>query len=764
MFLGESPVSATLRLQTWWKPKAANLLTIVYSVALIAALPFLTTVRLIIAAVITILGIGAFGHVINDWCDIRDDALAGKANRLAGLYQWQRSCFAFGLLALGLAPWLVLPRDVLSIGLLIVEFALLLAYAVAPLRLKKRVIPAILADAAYAYAVPALLAAHTFFLAARRTDSRVLVMSMVVWQSALGARHYLNHLALDRLNDIGAGISTLATLKGNRFIHDLIRTVFLPIELLGFLGYLLVMNQHVSLLLFLVVGIFSLTISFHAVLAVGRAYPLLSYRFSHSQLDWFYQNALPLVLLFYLLLLDWKFGALLLAHALIFFTGFAHFTVRILAWPIVLALNPFRREINPTRTVTGGVPALPTSLAESVTPQARGTNIAIVNINKGKYTETFVDGLMSRLHYNVFYLYGGELPIFDNEGRHFLSNWPSLQSLAQFLEAGLHLEKDQLLRSSISAYLQAKRIHLVLAEFGPVGVEMLPIARDLGIPLIVYFHGYDAFHDEVLGRRATQYSTLFREAARVVGVSETMLEQLKQLGCPPEKLVHLPAFVDLERFPYSDHSLLPPRFLAVGRFAETKSPHLTLLAFYKVSHAIPEATLTMIGKGGGGELFEACLILARALGLEDRVEFRGVLGHDDVAREMRQARVFVQHSVTTPEHGDMEGKPVAVMEAMASGLPVVATRHSGILELVEHEVSGLLVPEYDVDGMATAMIRLAQDDSLVRQLGQRASTFIHQHPLISRHVEILEKIIESSIRGADQVKGILNGSALASAE
>ena len=153
----------------------------------------------------------------------------------------------------------------------------------------------------------------------------------------------------------------------------------------------------------------------------------------------------------------------------------------------------------------------------------------------------------------------------------------------------------------------------------------------------------------------------------------------------------------------------------------------------------------MVGKGGGGELFEACVILVRALGLSDRVECKGVLSHEEVALEMRQARVFVQHSVTTPENGDMEGKPVAVMEAMASGLPVVTTRHSGLTELIEDDVTGVLVDEFDVAAMADAMIRLAQDDDLVRRIGRAASTAIHEDPLISRHVEILEGIIDDCI-------------------
>src|SRR6185295_12187693 len=210
-------------------------------------------------------------------------------------------------------------------------------------------------------------------------------------------------------------------------------------------------------------------------------------------------------------------------------------------------------------------------------------------------------------------------------------------------------------------------------------------------------------------------------------------------------LVHLPAFVNLKLFPYRDRSTFPPRFVAVGRFAETKSPHLTILAFKKVADAVPDATLVVIGKGGGGELFEACLILTRGLGLEDRITFKGVLSHAEVAEEMAKARVFVQHSITAPETGDREGKPVAIMEAMASGLAVVATRHSGIVELITEEVDGLLVDEYDIDAMAEAMIRLAEDDSFVSALGKRASDRISNDPLIRDHVSILEGIIQECI-------------------
>jgi colanic acid/amylovoran biosynthesis glycosyltransferase len=755
--LGIPGITATAKLGQWWKPKAANLLGVLYAVVAITELPVWRAFFLLIPAVITILGIGSFGHAINDWYDTQADALAGKANRLANITGWKRYGLMVGILAMALLPWLVLPFDGASVALLLLEFALLLAYVMPPVRLKERRIWPLFADAAYAYAVPAVLAAHTFFLAKSPPSDSAFLGLLCLWQLSLGVRHFLNHIALDRTNDIATATPTLATQKGNRFIHGLIRRFVLPVELIAFLGYLLIMSRYVTLLVPIVAGLFLVSASLHAVLTVGRGYPLIPYRFSRSHVDRLCQDILPLVLLSFLVLRDWRFSLLLGVHVILFYAtdgsaplgrwlihSFSH--LRVLAWPAMMLvgdLQPVKRaRLSPTEpeAESARVPD-----ATHVENTKRGSNIAIVNINKGKYTETFVQGLIPRLHYKVYYLYGGELPTFDDDGRHFLSNWPSLQALAHFLEIVLRLEERHFLRNSIASYLQAKQIKLILAEFGPVGVEMLPIAKDLGIPLVVYFHAYDVFHKQTLGQYASKYVSLFREAACIVGVSKIVLNRLEDLGAAKCKLVHLPAFVNLELFSYSNHSGVAPRFLAVGRFAETKSPHLTILAFQRVAQVIPQASLTLVGKGGGGELFEACLILVRSLRLEHCVEFKGILSHEDVAIEMRRARVFVQHSVTTPENGDMEGKPVAVMEAMASGLPVVATRHSGIPELIEHGVTGLLVAEYDIEAMANAMIRLAKDDDLVSRMGRSASEAIHDHPLISRNIEALEKIIDSSI-------------------
>jgi colanic acid/amylovoran biosynthesis glycosyltransferase len=723
----------------WWKPKATNLLAVLYAVALATALDPGLALQLFVPALVTIAGIGTLGHLINDWYDVEPDAAVGKPNRIAGLPPAARRGIFTAAAAAAVLPWLVLPSDAVSVTLLAAEFVLLFAYAAPPVRLKIRRVWPVVADAAYAYSIPAALAAHTFFLASEAPDDRAFLLALCVWQQALGMRHFLNHLALDRRNDLATRTPTLATERGNRFVRELIRRGVLPFELAGFTIAIIVLGRYRPALPIVFAGLLLASFAIRQI-ASGRRFFVGPYRFSETAIDRLYQQLLPAILLIFLVVRDWRFVFLLVVHAALFSARGAAVAACLLRAPSSSARPPevggravAQRQMDPLDVLNVG--------AVDVT----GIGVAVVNFNKQKYTETFVHGPIRKMRCRIHYLYGGELPRFDETDRGFLPWRPSLQLITSLVQRWLRLDSDFFLKDSVARYLQTKDVRLVLAHFGPVGARVAPIAGDTGIPIIVWFHGYDAFNRELMREWTPRYARLFQEADRILAVSRRMMSHLQELGAPAHKLVHLPAFVDLESFPFTDHSGIGPRFLAVGRFAETKSPHLTILAFHRVVKRVPEARLIMVGKGGGGELFEACVILVQALGLTERVEFKREISHAEVAAEMKQARVFVQHSVTTPEQSDMEGKPVAIMEAMACGLPVVATRHSGIVELIEHGASGLLVEELDVDGMADAMLALAANDRLVSEIGANASRRIHDDPLIRDHVAILERIIGESL-------------------
>ena len=156
------------------------------------------------------------------------------------------------------------------------------------------------------------------------------------------------------------------------------------------------------------------------------------------------------------------------------------------------------------------------------------------------------------------------------------------------------------------------------------------------------------------------------------------------------------------------------RCVAIGRMVGKKAPLMTLAAFRLAAARCDRLRLDMIG---GGPLFEAAEEYVRQMNLGDRVRLLGPQHHAAVLRALREADVFVQHSVTDPVTGDEEGLPVSILEAMAQAVPVVSTRHAGIPEAVRDGVTGLLVDEGDVAAMADHLVTLGTDARARAQLG-----------------------------------------------
>jgi colanic acid/amylovoran biosynthesis glycosyltransferase len=376
-------------------------------------------------------------------------------------------------------------------------------------------------------------------------------------------------------------------------------------------------------------------------------------------------------------------------------------------------------------------------------------NIAVAKPNRDKYTETFIRQRIESLEKSGYYihnLFGGYLPTADYHRGLLLFNSKPAKRFLDGLVVMFNCPADYFNRKILKWYLQKNKVKLVVIEFGTTAAEVYAVCVAANIPFIVTFHGYDVWNEKVVAGNTQRYKTMFAHAAEVIGVSRGICEKLMELGCPAQKLHYLPAPAAFEKITYTDHSKKPPVFLSVGRFAEMKSPHLTILAFNEVLKKIPEATLVMIGKDGGGDLFEACRILARALQIDSRIAFKGILSHDEVLLEMQSARIMVQHSLTAPITGDKEGTPVAIMEAMACGLPIVSTRHSGIAELITHGYNGLLVEEYDYIGMANCMIELALNNEQAAALGLAAYESIKHNRLMQQNETIFLGLVKKHIR------------------
>jgi glycosyltransferase involved in cell wall biosynthesis len=295
-------------------------------------------------------------------------------------------------------------------------------------------------------------------------------------------------------------------------------------------------------------------------------------------------------------------------------------------------------------------------------------------------------------------------------------------------------------RSRLAEFLRAQDVAVALAEFGGSGVMLMDVCRELDLPHYVYFRGHDATEMARFASMRRFYRRMFPLVDGVFAVSRFIADKLVAIGCPAAKVHVNPSGASPAQFSQSLRE--PGRILSVGRLVQTKAPLVTLQAFGRVAARFPQARLDIVGTGPLRSQVEASI---RTCGLEGRVTAHGALDHDACAALMRRAAVFALHSVTGPL-GTTEGFPTAIAEAMMSGVPVVATRHSGIPEHVVDGTTGRLVAEGDVAGMAEALEVLLADPAAAAALGEAGRSHALRHLTRERSDRLLREVMALDAR------------------
>lgn len=374
-------------------------------------------------------------------------------------------------------------------------------------------------------------------------------------------------------------------------------------------------------------------------------------------------------------------------------------------------------------------------------------NICIISPSKNAISETFIQAQFDYLEGNIFILYGSFPNLYYNnrEVKLFYRKNKILYKLKKLLPHFLYdkyispkEQSEHVTEDVITTFFKTHKIDIVLAQYGHSGALILPYVKKLNIPLIVHFHGMDANHSWYLERYMSAYKAMFSYAKNIISVSEVMHNQLLSYGAPKEKTVLNPYGARLYFFDiqpkYDD------LFISVSRFADTKAPYLTIMAFAEVVKYHNKARLIYFGDG---ILREACINLTKSLGIEGYVNFAGAVKHTEIIKKMPRACCFIQHSITTST-GEMEGTPNTILEAQASSLPVVSTRHAGISQAVLHEKTGFLVDELDYNKMAEYMLLLIKDKALCKQMGEAGRAYMKSNYSFDHYIETIQRHIDTN--------------------
>jgi len=283
-----------------------------------------------------------------------------------------------------------------------------------------------------------------------------------------------------------------------------------------------------------------------------------------------------------------------------------------------------------------------------------------------------------------------------------------------------------------------RRVKLIHAHFGWGGMMILPECRKLSLPLLTTFHGIDVslFARDLIYRLGLK--KLFKEGSVFLVRSNRMKADVVDLGCPPEKIIVHYGGIDVNKFRFRKKEVDGKRvkILMCGRFVEKKGFEYGIRAFAKLGKIYKNVALTIIGDG---KLRKKMENLVDSLNLSESVQLLGMLPHEEVQREMETSDIFLSPNLTA-RNGDREGIPNTIKEAMATGLPVVSTYHSGIPELVIDKETGFLVPETDVDGLIDRLDYLIAHSEVWQKLGSKAREVVEKKFNLSTQVRKLEKI------------------------
>lgn len=280
----------------------------------------------------------------------------------------------------------------------------------------------------------------------------------------------------------------------------------------------------------------------------------------------------------------------------------------------------------------------------------------------------------------------------------------------------------------------AKGADLIHIHFGHNAPKSIGLKRKLDIPMVCTFYGSDAFRWTKENPR--KLKKVFANCDMILAVGHYMRDYLIGLGCPKEKIIVNHLGVDIKKVPfkkrqfYNDSKI---KFLINSSFVEKKGYDIALKA---LAGTDLDFTLDIIGRG---PLENMIMDTIKELGIIDRVTFHGHVPYNYVIELCLQCHVLLQASKTSAKN-DKEGVPISIVDAMATGMPVVSTKHSDIPDIVIDGYNGILAKENDVEDFRRAILTMV--NMITREFSQRCREIVEKNFNIEIQSYKLRKIYE----------------------
>jgi len=300
------------------------------------------------------------------------------------------------------------------------------------------------------------------------------------------------------------------------------------------------------------------------------------------------------------------------------------------------------------------------------------------------------------------------------------------------------------LQNSIIDYGRRENIQLVHAHFADNAWYFKNIAQQLKVPFFVSFYGWDY---EKLPYTKPEYQeyfkALFKIADQFICEGKHGASILAKYGCPAKKISVVPLGIQVDKVKFIARSKIPNqlKLIQVASFTEKKGHFYAIEALSSIINECPNIELTFIGNDSGTAYKEKLKQQVQKLQLSDKIHFLPAIDYKNLYTTLSAYDVFI-HPSCYAENRDCEGgAPIVLLDAQATGMPIIATTHCDIPDEVVHQKTGLLSPEKNIDELAKSIKNFYQmDGTSYNKFAENARQHVEEKFAIRRNAAVLKDI------------------------